>query len=86
MGPLNIIFMDCPFNAVSLTVSTLTHLLGTLLLNRGGGLWGLVNPGGGGQVSAGQRQAERLLLEVDLSGMGFVSDGCFCWSQTDCRA
>lgn len=86
MGPLNIILMGHPFNTVSLTVSTLTHLLGMLLLNRGGGLWGLVNPGGGCQVSAGQRQAERLLLEVDLSGMGLVSDGCFCWSQRDRRA
>lgn len=50
-----------------------------LLLNRGGGLWGLGIPGEGGQVWAG-------LPEVDLSVTGFASDGHFCWLWTYCHA
>lgn len=50
-----------------------------LLLNRGGGHWGLAIPEEGGQVWAGQRQAASQLLEVDLSVTGFASDGHFSW-------
>lgn len=54
-----------------------------LLLNRGGGLWGLGIPRGGDQVYAGQRQAGRssgsLVLELDLAVTGFLSDSHLCW-------
>lgn len=52
-----------------------------LLLNRGGGLWGLVIPREGGQVWDEQRQAGRLsaclLLEVDVFVTGSPSGGHF---------
>lgn len=55
-----------------------------LLLNRGGGLWGLGIPREGGQVWGEQRQAGRssasLLVWVDLSLTGSPSDGHFYWS------
>lgn len=68
----------------------LTYLWETLLLNRGGGLWGLGIPREGGQVWDEQRQSGRssasLLLEVDLYVAGSPSDCHFYWSWTHCRA
>lgn len=58
-----------------------------LLLNRGGGLWGLGIPGEGGPVWDEQRQAGRSSASLLLEAVtGSPSDGHFYWLRMVCQA